>query len=346
VALDNARRLETLAVENQHLREEITLQHNMVGESARMQEALRLIAKVAPSESTVLIRGESGTGKELAARAIHQNSPRSDKPFVALNCAAIPETLLESELFGHEKGSFTGAAQQKRGKMEIASGGTLFLDEIGELAPAIQAKLLRAIQEREFERVGGTRPIRVDIRLIAATNRDLDEAAKTRTFRTDLYYRLAVVTLTMPPLRDRREDIPVLANHFVKRYAERCKRKVAGISPEARACLARYDWPGNVRELENAIERAVVVGSSNVIVPEDLPEAILDAAPSFGTKLPMYHEAVIRERRTVILQALERTDGNFTEAAKLLGVHPNYLHRLVNNLNLRQDLQRRERGAT
>src|SRR2546423_3730860 len=265
VALENARHVEWLESENERLREDIQIEHNMVGESARMREVYQFIAKVAPTISTVLIWGESGTGKELAARAIHQNSPRADHPFVALNCAALTETLLESGLFGHEKGAFTGAISQTKGKLEVADGGTVFLDEIGELAAPLQAKLLRVLQEREFERVGSTRPIKVDIRLVAATNRDLAEAAKQGSFRQDLYYRLNVVSFHMPGLRERREDIPLLASYFVKKYAEKCNRRALGISQEARARLMQYDWPGNVRELENAIERAVVLGSSERI---------------------------------------------------------------------------------
>ena len=228
-----------------------------------MRSLYRQIGRVAPSDSTVLITGESGTGKELVARAIHSNSPRAERPFVAINCAAITETLLESELFGHERGAFTGAIAQKKGRLETADGGTVLLDEIGELSPALQAKLLRVLQEREFERVGGTRSIAVDFRLVAATNRDLEQAIAAGTFRRDLYYRLNVVSLAVPPLRERPEDIPLLANHFARRHAANMKRRVTGVSPEALACLMAYDWPGNVRELENAIERAVVLGSTD-----------------------------------------------------------------------------------
>src|SRR5256885_5134800 len=212
----------------------------MVGESEAMRKVYQSIARGAPTDSTVLVRGESGTGKELAAQAVHQNSPRRERPFVAINCAALTETLLESELFGHERGAFTGALAQKKGKLEVADGGTLFLDEVGELAPVLQAKLLRVLQEREFERVGGVRPIRVDIRLIAATNRDLEQAVETGAFRRDLYYRLNVISHVAPPLRERREDIPLLANYFIARYVEKTGRKIAGISPQARACLIRY----------------------------------------------------------------------------------------------------------
>ncbi len=339
VALENARHVERLEDENQRLKAEINIEHNMVGESTPMRTVYRFVSRVAASDSTVLITGESGTGKELVARAIHRNSPRVQKPFVAINCAALTETLLESELFGHEKGAFTGAVQQKKGKLEVADGGTVFLDEMGELAPALQAKLLRVLQEREFERVGGTRPVRIDVRVIAATNRDLVESVKAATFRQDLYYRLNVVSIEMPPLRQRRDDIPLLASYFAARSAERSKRRVLGVSPEARACLVNYEWPGNVRELENAIERAVVLGSSDFILPEDLPEAVLETAQPAGGTMAQYHEAVAEAKKQVILRAVEQAGGNYTEAAKLLGVHPNYLHRLIRNMNLKSVLK-------
>ena len=309
----------------------------MVGESPALRQTVRLIGRVAPTDSTVLIFGESGTGKELAARAIHQNSPRSQKPFVGINCAVITETLLESELFGHEKGAFTGAFAQKKGKLEVADGGTVFLDEIGEMVPALQAKLLRVLQEREFERVGGTRPIKVDVRVIAATNRDLDAAIKNGTFRQDLYYRLNVVSITMPPLRERREDIPLLANYFLQKFGRKTSaRRVRGISSKARALLENHPWPGNVRELENVIERAVVLGSSDLIEPEDLPEALLEVAPG-SVPLDEYHAAVNEARREIILRALEKVKGNYTQAARLLGIQPTYLHRLARNLNLKSE---------
>ncbi|MBV9209283.1 MAG: sigma 54-interacting transcriptional regulator, partial [Acidobacteria bacterium] len=250
VALQNVRRLESLESENAELRATINLEHNMVGESDSMKELYKLISRIAKTDSTVLIRGESGTGKELAARAIQLNSPRAAKSFVALNCAALTETLLESELFGHEKGAFTGAISQKKGKLEMADGGTIFLDEIGELAQLLQAKLLRVLQEREFERVGGTRTIKVDLRLIAATNKDLEEAIRRGEFRQDLYYRLNVVSLEMPPLRERKEDIPLLASFFVEKYGHKCRQQAMKISKQARARLIAYDWPGNVRELK------------------------------------------------------------------------------------------------
>lgn len=337
VTIDNVQQLERLQDENQRLHEEIKLEHNMIGESPRMREVYRFIEKIAPADATILIRGESGTGKELVAHAIHNNSERSDKQFVAINCAVLSETLLESELFGYEKGAFTGAVAQKRGRLEVAQGGTVFLDEVGELAPATQAKLLRVLQERQFERVGGTRTIEVDVRIIAATNRNLEEAIKAGTFRQDLYYRLNVISLTLPALRERREDIPLLACHFVARYSKKCKRLVSGISPETRECLLGYDWPGNVRELENAIERAVVLGNSDVITPDDLPETLLAVAPaSKGTA--NFHEAVLEMKKQFILRTLEQTNGNYTEAAKALGIHPTNLHRLIRTLGLKNVL--------
>jgi len=340
VALENVRQVEWLESENQRLQAEINLNHNMIGESLRMREVYQFIAKVAPTDSTVLIRGESGTGKELAARAMHLNCSRAHGPFVAINCAALTETLLESELFGHEKGAFTGAIAQKKGKLEIAQGGTLFLDEVGEMTPLLQAKLLRVLQEHEFERVGGTRTIKTDIRLIAATNRDLEEAIKSGGFRQDLYYRLNVVSLNMPPLRERREDIPLLASFFAAKYGGKCKRQVRGISAEARACLLSYDWPGNVRELENAIERAVVLGSGDLILPDDLPEAVLETETPAGTSSAQYHEAIKQAKKQLILTAFEQAQGNYVETAKILGVHPNYLHRLIRNLNLKAALKK------
>jgi Nif-specific regulatory protein len=335
LALENARRREWLEDETQRLRTEVEIAHDMVGDSPPMQKVYRFIAKIAPSDSTVLISGETGTGKELAARAIHRNSPRAESPFVAINCAALTESLLESELFGHEKGAFTGAITQKKGKIEVADGGTLFLDEVGELAPTLQAKLLRVLQEREFERVGGTRPIKVDIRLIAATNRDLQEDVRSGRFRQDLYYRLKVVSVTLPPLRERREDIPSLASHLVTKHSRNCKRHVRGLSREAQECLLNYSWPGNVWELENAIERAVLLGSSDCILPEDLPEELLEQLPSTEALITKYHDGVREAKKQIILKAMQQAGGNYTEAAKLLGVRATYLHRLMRNLNLK-----------
>jgi Nif-specific regulatory protein len=340
LALEKVRHMEWLEKENRRLHAELDIEHDLIGESACMQEVYRFISRVASTHATILIRGESGTGKELVAGAIHRNSARADKPFVAINCAALTETLLESEMFGHERGAFTGAVAQKRGKLEVADGGTVLLDEVGELAPSLQAKLLRVLQERQFERVGGTRPVKVDIRLIAATNKDLEEAVRNKTFRQDLYYRLNVISLQMPPLREHPEDIPLLASYFATRYSEKAKRPVMGISAEARACLVNYDWPGNVRELENAIERGVVLGSGDLILPENLPETVLEAESPQGIPIPRYHEAVRRAKKQLIRKALELAEGSYTEAAKALGVHPNYLHRLVRNMNLREEIKK------
>ncbi len=335
IAFENVRRFEVLEKENRRLQQEVKLEHQMIGESQAMRNVYSRLSKVAATSSTVLLLGESGTGKELAARAIHLNSVRASKPFIAINCATLTESLLESELFGHEKGAFTGAIAQKRGKLELADGGTLFLDEVGELSPAIQAKLLRVLQTHEFERVGGTRSIKVDVRVIAATNRDLEAATKGGQFREDLYYRLNVVSIPMPPLRERREDIPLLAAYFVTEYSRKCKRRVTGISAETRRLLCDYDWPGNVRQLENAIERAVVLGATELIVPEDLPESVIESEDDVDQHLMGYHEAIREAKRQLIAKVLHETAGNFTEAAKLLGIHPNNLHRLVRNLKIR-----------
>jgi transcriptional regulator with GAF, ATPase, and Fis domain len=335
LAFDNVSHWEELRRENQELRAEIELEHNMVGGSPAMRRVFDFIRRVAPTDSTVLIQGESGTGKELVARALHRNGSRANRPFVAINCAAIAETLLESELFGHEKGAFTGAATQKKGKVEVAEGGTLFLDEIGELALGLQAKLLRVLQEREFERLGGTRPIKLNIRLVAATNRSLPEAVKAGTFRNDLYYRLNVVTLNMPALRERREDISALADHFAAKASRKCGMRVKPISSEALACLMHYDWPGNVRELENALERALVLGSTDSILPDDLPEAVLEAGSAATASTDKYHGSIKETKKQLVLQALHQANGSYIEAAKALGMHPNSLLRLVRTLDLK-----------
>jgi transcriptional regulator with GAF, ATPase, and Fis domain len=340
IAIENARQFERLGIENRELRAEASLRHDMAGQSPRMREVYQFIERVAPTESTVLIYGESGTGKELAARAIHSNSLRKDRLFLPLNCAALTETLLESELFGHEKGAFTSAINQKKGLLEVAEGGSVFLDEVGELPLTLQAKLLRVIQEREIVRVGGTRSIKINVRFLAATNRDLLKAVREEKFRGDLYHRLNVISFTMPALRDHSEDIPLLAELFAARNAKKCARTLKGVSREARASLMRYDWPGNIRELENAMERAVVIGSSDFILPEDLPEAILETASSEASDEANYHDAIRNLKKQLILNAWEQSGGSFTEAAKILGVHANYLHRLIRNLDLRVALKK------
>ncbi|HEX3553891.1 MAG TPA: sigma 54-interacting transcriptional regulator [Thermoanaerobaculia bacterium] len=339
-ALAGVRQMEWLDEENRRLAEGLAASAGgMVGESPRMREIQRLLRRAAASDSTVLLRGESGTGKEVAARTVHQESPRRGRPFVAINCATLSESLLESELFGHEKGAFTGAVARKIGKAEAADGGTLFLDEVGELPLPLQAKLLRFLQEREFERVGGTRPIRVDVRVVAATNRDLEKAIREGTFREDLFYRLSVIPLYLPPLRERREDVPLLASHFAALISQRLGRPVAGFTPEARACLQGYDWPGNVRELANAVERAIVMGEGDLVRPEDLPETVLEAGALPGIGLGRYHEALHETKKRLIRAAVAEAGGNMTRAADLLGLQPTYLHRLINKLDLRQDLR-------
>jgi len=340
VALEAVREVERLNTEKALLIERLDgsgPHPDIVGASAALQKLMQMVKRVAASDVSVLLLGESGTGKEMVAHAVHESSARSARPFVAINCATLTETLLESELFGHEKGAFTGASAQKRGKLEMAEGGTIFLDEIGELAAPLQAKLLRVLQQREFERVGGTRTLKLDLRLIAATNRDLAAEVRRGTFREDLYHRLNVVALQLPPLRDRSEDIPALAAHFLEQASARCARRVRGISPEALAHLLAYPWPGNVRELENAIERAVVLGQSEMLLPEDLPETVLDApAPQAPGAL---QASVTDVKRQLILRAWEESGGDYKLAAVKLNIHPNSLIRLIRTLGLRESLK-------
>jgi DNA-binding NtrC family response regulator len=299
------------------------LDAEIVSESSEMDKVKKLILKVAKSNSTLLIRGESGTGKELIARAIHNNSLRTDEIFQAVNCAAINENLLESELFGHEKGSFTGAINEKKGLFEIADGGTLFLDEIGELDISLQAKILRALQEKQIRRVGGTRELNVDVRVVAATNRDLLKMTQDGRFREDLYYRLNVLSIELPALRDRGSDIPVLINYFLEKHTRGTNRKVT-IEPAARKLLENYSYPGNIRQLESAIERAILLSENNVITMEDLPpEMVRETAPASADdlfKLPAEGVNFEDVERSLIMQAMERTDNNITKSAKLLGL--------------------------
>jgi len=335
-AVETVREIEKLQVRNTLLAERV--ENGILGDSAPIRRLLHLVERVAPQDTTVLILGESGTGKELVARELHERSRRRESPFVAINCAALTPALLESELFGHEKGAFTDASSLKKGRLEMADGGSIFLDEIGELAPELQAKLLRVLQQREFERVGGSRTLRLDVRVIAATNRDLAAEVRRGAFREDLYHRLNVVALKTPALRERREDIPLLARYFTERSAARCGRRVEGISPEAERCLIAYGWPGNVRELENAIERAVVLGESGQILPEDLPESLFETASA-----PMaegaYQASVGDAKRESILRAWNDAEGDYKVAAQKLGLHPNSLLRLVRNLGLREILK-------
>jgi Nif-specific regulatory protein len=333
--LGRARHLKALQEENQRLQNVLQAGHNLIGLSAGIRQISERIAKIARTDATVMIRGETGTGKELAARAIHQNSARARQPFEAINCSLLRDTLLESELFGHERGSFTGAVAQKKGKLEVAEGGTLFLDEVAELGGAPQAMLLRVLQTREFQRLGGNRALRADVRIIAATNENLEDAVQRQTFREDLYYRLNVVSLTMPPLRERWEDIPILANHFLAILSRKNKRAVQAISAEAGSLLMRYHWPGNVRQLENAIEHAVVFGSTDEVLPEDLPEVLLGGQSMEAASQFEYHQAVREAKRNIVLTAMQRASGIPSEAARLLGLHVNNLHRLIRELELR-----------
>jgi transcriptional regulator with GAF, ATPase, and Fis domain len=335
LSLTNAFDFQRMRAQAALLRTALEQDRPMIGESPAMKKIYEIIAKVAPAETTVLLLGESGTGKEVAARALHRNSRRAEKAFVAVNCATLGDNLLESELFGHEKGAFTGAVGLKKGLLETADGGTVFLDEVAELPLTVQAKMLRVLQEREFSRLGSTRPMKVNLRLIAATNKDLRAAVATGSFREDLWHRLNVVALRMPALRERREDIPLLANFFLARSSQRCERRVLGMSSEARELIQQYDWPGNVRELENAIERAVVLGSDSEIQAGDLPETIWEGAPASPGSLT-YHAALSEAKKKIVTQALESTGGNYTEAARRLGVHVTYLHRLMKAFKMKQ----------
>jgi transcriptional regulator with GAF, ATPase, and Fis domain len=336
VTIENVLTLDALLSENRRLKDELDPVRRMVGESRQIRQVEEFISRVAQSDSTVLIRGESGTGKEVVARGIHQSSPRHNRPFIAINCAAIPEALIESELFGHEKGAFTGAVGVRKGKLEAAADGTLFLDEIGELPPAMQAKLLRVLQQREFERVGATNSIPFKARVLAATNKNLEQSIKSGEFRQDLYYRLNVISVTVPPLREHRDDIPLLVLYFAANYAAKNRRPFTGISAEARALLTGYSWPGNVRELENAIEHAIVLGLTHQILPEDLPVGILEEQ-SVGVAGARYYDAINQTKKELIRSSLRESRGNIPDAARLLGIHPKYLHRLMSNLNLRSE---------
>ncbi|KPJ51806.1 hypothetical protein AMJ39_09270 [candidate division TA06 bacterium DG_24] len=325
-----------LVAENRYLKEQLAERfgfEQIVGDSGAMQEVLSTAARVAESNATVLIHGESGTGKELVARAIHQVSPRSRARFVAVSCAALPETLLEAELFGHEKGAFTGADRMREGRFEIADGGTLFLDEVGDIPLGMQVKLLRVLQEQEFDRVGGRDPIKVDVRVIAATNQSLEEKIARKEFREDLYYRLNVVSIFVPPLRERRDDIMPLVEHFRQKFADQSGRTVRGLTREARDVLLRYSWPGNVREVANAIERAVVMSRTDVIDVRDLPLHIRGVeGEDEGDDLKL--DAL--ERRHVA-RVLSTVDWNMNQAADILGIHRNTLRAKIKRFGLKRE---------
>ena len=319
----------------EHYSEETGERYRLIGgESPKMREAIKTAKKAAASRSTVLLLGESGTGKEIFARAIHAWSERKSETFIAINCVGLSKDLLESELFGHERGAFTGAHQLKKGKLELAHGGTIFLDEIGDMSADLQTKLLRFLQEREFERVGGTQPIAVDVRVIAATNRDLASAMKEGRFREDLYYRLNVIPISLPPLRERREDIPVLARYFVRRFAAETKKIFSGITLDAEAKLVTYAWPGNVRELANVIERAAVLGDGPEITDEDLPLRIAASDMENAPDTLSYRHAVDAARAEVITKALAHTKGNRAAAARILGMHKTHLLNLIKSLRI------------
>ena len=339
-AIENVREVEALRNQNTLLSEQIHRgESGLIGESAAMRSLRGAIERLAPRDTTVLILGESGTGKELVARALHRQSARAAGPFVAVNCAALTEHLLESELFGHEKGAFTGAVAQKKGKLELAQGGTVFLDEIGELALSLQAKFLRVLQEHEFDRVGGTRTLRLDVRLIAATNRDLAGEVRKGMFREDLFHRLNVVALHTAPLRERSEDILPLARHFLQLASARHRRAISDFSPEAEVLLHFYQWPGNVRELENAVERAAVLGSFETVLPEDLPDAVRGVAEIGEVSAAPLERCVGEAKRETVMRAWREAAGDYKTAAAILEMHPNSLLRLIRKLGLREILR-------
>jgi DNA-binding NtrC family response regulator len=330
----NSRRVEA---ENVNLHEQIDQKYgleNIIGESASMRQVFETIQQVAPSRATVLITGATGTGKELIAKAIHNLSPRKNGPFIAVHAAALPTTLLESELFGHEKGAFTGAVERRIGRFELADGGTLFLDEIGELEPQIQVKLLRVLEERAFERVGGAKTLQVDVRLVAATNKDLKKLVSEGKFRDDLFYRLSVVTVDLPPLRERRDDIPLLVKSFLDEFSRENGKQVRELTPEATNLLLAYDWPGNVRELRNAIEQMVVLARGERLTVRDVPAAIRGGADLTKINVVRTGMTVEDAERQLIVQALKETDGNRTKAAQRIGVSRRTLHRKLKEYGL------------
>jgi Nif-specific regulatory protein len=334
---------QSLLRENASLREQLRERYafeQITSTSHAMEEVMNLVGRVASSNATVLLRGESGTGKELIARAIHYHSPRASQPLIKVNCAALPETLLESELFGHEKGAFTGAAGKRIGRFEAADKGTLFLDEIGEIPPSVQVKLLRVLQEKEFERIGGNETIRVDVRLVAATNRDLEKAMKDGSFREDLYYRLNVVTVAIPPLRDRKEDIPALVEHFIKKYSMENKKNIAGMTAETRDLLMRYSYPGNVRELENIIERAVVLAKSETITSAEIPLHLktveIEEKICVAKRDGSLTDTLDTLERGIIMEAMKSAGGIQTRAAEKLGISERVLRYKLKKFKIKE----------
>ncbi len=352
MVIEKALDYQRLSVENRQLRSELESRYNLgslIGRSPCMEEVLELVRTVAASRSTALVTGESGTGKELVARAIHYNSPRKDGPFVTINCAALPRELIESELFGHEKGAFTSAIRQTRGRFELADGGTLLLDEISEIDLPLQAKLLRVLQEREFERVGGHEIIKVDVRIVATTNRDLPKEVQKGRFREDLFYRLNVIPIQIPPLRDRKDDIPALVAHFLEKYARENGKTVAGISEKAMSLLMDYDWPGNVRELENAVERAVVICKEAQIDERHLPPDLSTRRPSEASEDGLRVGLTVHEvERMLIFKTLDAHRGNRTAAARVLGISSRTLRNKLNEyrqMNLLPDSLKKDGDA-
>jgi DNA-binding NtrC family response regulator len=347
VVIQRALEFQQLHHENVSLRKQLKAKYkfdNIVSDNEKMQAIFTQVEKVADTDSTVLIYGESGTGKELIARALHYNSYRQDKPLVPINCGAIPEELLESELFGHEKGAFTGATAQRLGRFELANGGTIFLDEIGEMRPSLQVKILRVLQEREFERIGGTRTIKVDVRILAATNKNLEDLVARQQFRDDLFWRLNVIPITLPPLRERLSDIPLLVAHFIARFNTEKKQHLTGITPVALQMLQSYHWPGNVRELENIVERIAILKGSGMIMPEDLPEKI--ARPSLSRSVPGVNipddgidfDAMVETfEKQLLMQALVKAGGVKSKAANLLHMNRTTLVEKVKKLRLEND---------
>ena len=347
MVIQRALEFQRLHHENVSLRKQLKAKYkfdNIISDNEKMQAIFTQVEKVADTDSTVLIYGESGTGKELIARALHYNSYRQDKPLVPINCGAIPEDLLESELFGHERGAFTGAIAQRLGRFELANGGTIFLDEIGELRPSLQVKILRVLQEREFERVGGTRTIKVDVRILAATNKNLEDLVARQQFRDDLFWRLNVIPITLPPLRDRLSDIPLLMAHFIARFNAEKKQRLTGVTPEALQMLQSYHWPGNVRELENTVERIAILKGIGMIMPEDLPEKI--ARPSLSRIVPgvtipddgIDFDAMVEAfEKQLLMQALVKASGVKSKAANLLRMNRTTLVEKVKKLRLEND---------